>query len=153
MWYFSKVCLDSRVQEEEVEEAPWSPAESGENRVNFSTKRCWAGPDLRRFLTTVQQSGQNHHMNSRASRRKSTSRVMRRMVPSNCTGTQTPEIKIHWPNSARYNQTERFYQKWFLFESLFQNWNAYFTWNYFLCEEMKHKVGNISLLTISKGSN
>lgn len=35
------------------------------------------------FHTTVQQRGQNHHMKSRANRRNSTSRVMRRMVPSN----------------------------------------------------------------------
>lgn len=34
-------------------------------------------------FTTVQQRGQNHHMKSRARRRKSASRVIRRMVPSN----------------------------------------------------------------------
>lgn len=35
------------------------------------------------MLTTVQQRGQNHHMKSRARRRNSASRVIRRMVPSN----------------------------------------------------------------------
>lgn len=35
-------------------------------------------------LTTVQQSGQNHHINSSANSRKTTSNDMSTMVPSNC---------------------------------------------------------------------
>lgn len=34
-------------------------------------------------LTTVQQSGQNHHRNNSANKRKRTRSVMSRMVPSN----------------------------------------------------------------------
>lgn len=72
-----------------------------------------------KFRTTVQQRGQNHHMKSRASSRNNTSRVSRRMVPSNCTVDTHTHILLyccahklsHWKRQLHMHLVSRRFQQ------------------------------------------
>lgn len=63
-------------------------------------------------LTTVQQSGQNHHINSSANSRKTTSNDMSTMVPSNCGQEQHYWTGIRGLNVSKKISKGEIKKKW-----------------------------------------